>query len=46
MRSLCGIALLVTAARIVVFAFSCGEEKYESSTIVLEEDAEKFLTVA
>ena len=45
MKSLRGIALLVTVALIVAFASSCGEAKYEPSTVVLEEDAEKFLTV-
>ena len=40
-----GIVLLLTAALIVVFASSCGEAKYEPSTVVLEEAAEKFLTV-
>ena len=45
MKSMRGIALLVTVALIVAFASSCGEAKYEPSTVVLEEDAEKFLTV-
>lgn len=40
-----GIVLLLTAAAIMVFAASCGEAKYEPSAVVLEEDAEKFLTV-
>ena len=40
-----GIVLLLTAATIVAFVASCGKAKYEPSTVVLEEDAEKFLTV-
>ena len=46
MRKLSGIVLLMMVAAIVIFISSCGGAEYEPSTVVLDESAEKFLTIS